>query len=159
MNIEQKYIDRFWSRVNKNGPNGCWEWTGCLEGKGYGRVGIGPNEAIKAHRLSVMLDGRDPTGMFVCHHCDNPKCVNPQHLFIGTPKDNVQDMLKKGRQSKVGGRGLNRKLSPGDVLDIRYYATTPERIKQLAKEYKVSEGLIKDILKGKIYTDVVTDIL
>ena len=86
---------RFWSKVKKT--DGCWLWTGHLDYQGYGDFTIGRKQRYRAHRYSVILDGRDPTGKYVCHHCDNPSCVRPDHLFIGTPLDNMQDKMKKGR--------------------------------------------------------------
>ena len=82
--------------------NGCWNWTQSTNHSGYG-VGIFNMKKDLAHRLSWRAHRGDiPAGMFVCHHCDNPGCVNPDHLFLGTPADNVRDMLAKGRQSKPG---------------------------------------------------------
>ena len=106
--MEQKYIDRFWNKVDKtSNPNGCWEWTAFIDkdGKGYGRAYDG-NTQMGAHRLSVIIDGRDPSGKYVCHTCDNPKCVNPTHLFLGTQQDNLNDMKSKGR--KNGRKKINR---------------------------------------------------
>jgi HNH endonuclease len=90
--------ERFWSKVDKSGD--CWVWTGSRDLKGYGKINIGCTPTL-AHRVSWQIKSGDiPEGLFVLHRCDNPPCVNPAHLFIGTAGDNVQDMMSKGRQRK-----------------------------------------------------------
>ena len=89
------YMDRFWDKVDKTGE--CWIWTASKNKKGYGRFGFG-SRAQLAHRVSWLLsNGEIPDGMLACHTCDNPPCVNPSHLWLGTQKDNVVDMSSKGR--------------------------------------------------------------
>lgn len=97
--------ERFWAKVNKDGPTvraelgPCWAWTADRNHKGYGRLQLGGNVVELAHRYSWALHvGPIPEGMLVCHHCDNPVCVRPEHLFVGTAKDNTADMIAKGRQ-------------------------------------------------------------
>jgi len=91
--------DRFEEKVSIEPNSGCWLWTGAANAAGYGRLYVWPEgKHQKAHRISYELHvGAIPDGMFVCHRCDNPSCVNPQHLFIGTRQDNVDDMNRKGR--------------------------------------------------------------
>jgi DNA-binding CsgD family transcriptional regulator len=92
-------IDRFWEKVVKT-PNGCWEWTAYKNKKGYGYFSVDGN-AITAHRFSYLhFNGEISEGLHVLHKCDNPSCVNPEHLFLGTNQDNVNDKVSKNRHPK-----------------------------------------------------------
>src|SRR5215831_7021758 len=102
-------IERFWSHVSK--ADGCWEWTAYRDPAGYGRLGAGSKKAgvILAHRFSWIIHfGPIPEGIHVCHHCDNPPCVRPEHLFLGSNADNHADMRAKGR-SNYGDRNAMRR--------------------------------------------------
>lgn len=95
MRYQPTLEERFWAKVEKT--DGCWLWTAALSTTGYGRIGVGKKMAY-THRLSwEMHNGPIPPGMHICHHCDNPKCVRPDHLFLGTRTDNMRDMWRKGR--------------------------------------------------------------
>jgi len=132
-------------------PSGCWEWNGSLNNMGYGQI-VGDEPVRRlwlAHRAAFALEnGPIPEGFIVCHRCDNPPCVNPGHLFLGTMKDNSQDMARKGRT------GVRPKLSHDQVVDIRsQYKTfrTPglrgvfSNATELADEFGVSRDYIKAI--------------
>lgn len=89
-------MDRFWNKVNKTDT--CWLWTGCTNGIGYGLIRI-DTKLYSTHRFSYELHfGKIPVGIHVLHSCDNPLCVNPEHLFLGNQKDNMRDMMNKGRK-------------------------------------------------------------
>lgn len=104
MSLEQ----RFWLKVNKTGP--CWLWTASQHSEGYGHI-RGDKTMRKAHRVSWELHfGAIPDGLFVCHHCDERRCVRPDHLFLGTALSNHRDMSRKGRASG-GVRGVNNPLT------------------------------------------------
>jgi HNH endonuclease len=93
--IQGSSDERFWGRVDKSGE--CWEWTGSLGSHGYGEFGVA-GDRVLAHRYSYELaSGPIPDGLYVCHHCDNRRCVRPDHLFLGTARDNALDMVRKGR--------------------------------------------------------------
>lgn len=103
--------ERFWSHVDKSGD--CWVWTSSRNQHGYGQVHFQSRPRF-AHRVSwILTNGEILNDLWVLHHCDNPPCVRPDHLFLGTPKDNSQDMVRKGRQRK-GGHGHTKQQ--GGVL-------------------------------------------
>jgi hypothetical protein len=96
--------ERFWSKIDKKGENDCWLWTAGRDGVGYGQFKPRSYVRVGAHRFAYELThGEIPSGLFVCHTCDNRLCCNPKHLFLGAAKDNQQDMARKGRGTK--GRG------------------------------------------------------
>lgn len=92
-------VERFWAKVDRKGPNDCWEWTRAKLPKGYGQCGW-RGKTMQAHRLAYMLSNPQdiPDGLLVLHTCDNPPCCNPQHLRLGTAQDNSADMVNKSRQ-------------------------------------------------------------
>jgi hypothetical protein len=147
----------FWSRVDKTpgfGPNGdCWRYTGGLC-SGYGHITI-QKKTVKAHRFSYELHcGPIPEGMVICHKCDTPACVNPDNLFIGTPRQNIDDMLAKDRQLK-GTDNPKAKLTDEQVREMRYrrdHDKTPTR--QLATDYGIAEVTVKRVISRRAWSHI-----
>jgi len=114
----------FWAYVKPGSPDECWEWQGCRQPSGYGIVSFDTKQTL-AHRVSYLLHyGVEPGDHFVCHTCDNPPCVNPAHLFIGTHTDNVRDMVAKdrhiyGERSRCDLHPPGAYSSPSNVQDAR----------------------------------------
>lgn len=132
---------RFWSKVDKRGPDECWEWTGCKR-EGYGRFWDGKRMVQATHFVWEFHTGQKVLkGMDVCHRCDNRVCVNPNHLFIGTRKDNMRDCVRKERQARGRDHG-HSKLTDQDVIQIRNNPGTQE---QIATEYGVIRQTISKI--------------
>lgn len=145
--------DRFWAKVAVAGPDDCWLWTAGQTIWGYGNIGTENGQMRMAHRISWELHyGPIPRGLFVCHHCDNPPCVNPAHLFIGPPKINTQDMISKGRHGDTGAKGERNghaKLTAEQVREIR--ASTNPNDSDLARHYGVSPTTVTLARKGKTW--------
>jgi hypothetical protein len=141
--------DRFWEKVDRRGPDDCWLWTGGSHSRGYGQFGLGGRLVIASRLSYEWANGPIPDGMFVCHSCDNPPCVNPAHLWLGTPADNAADKAAKGRASSLAGASNPRaKLTDGDVRAIR---EDPRAPKAIAAEYGVSDTAVRFIKEGRTW--------
>lgn len=135
---------RFWEKVDKRGPNECWNWTHGRDRGGYGTFGDFKRSG-KAHRYSYELHfGPIPPNTDVCHKCDNPSCVNPNHLFLGTRQVNVDDMVAKDRHTR-GERSVQARLNESQVKAIRQRISKGEPTSVLAHEFGVSQATICDI--------------
>ena len=150
-----KLTERFWSKVDGNDPNECWNWTAGKQANGYGAF-VYAGKTRYAHRFSWLLHfGTIPEGMFVCHHCDNPGCVNPKHLFLGTQTDNMQDAITKGRIGR-GEKHRNSKLTEVQVLAIRaeyqYHGKNKARV--LAKKHGVTTTTINRVVTRKTWKHI-----
>lgn len=129
----------------------CWNWTGGKNSSGYGCLNT-KNGSELAHRLSYdEFNGDIPSGSFICHKCDNPGCVNPEHLFLGTSKDNYDDMVSKGRNTNKGSNQHNSKLKEGDVLEIRRLLAEGKKLNYIAAIYGVTFQAISRIKTRKIW--------
>lgn len=139
--------DRFWEKVSKS--DGCWEWTGAISQKGYGNFWDGARY-VNAHKFSWEFQhGKAPDRMCVCHVCDNPKCVRPDHLFIGSYSDNMQDCSKKGRLNHYFGESSPAaKLTEAQVLEIRRAHAQGARMSDLARRYGLTQSSIALIVRG-----------
>lgn len=152
-----KTEDQFWSSKTVS-DKGCWEWTRSLRSNGYGQLRWKERANISAHRLSYILSkGPIPDGMLVCHTCDNRKCINPDHLFLGTYQDNHDDMILKGRKRWVARRGSmqgNSKLNEADVALIKRKLSEGEKGRHIAAKFGVSPSTISLIKLGKFWRHV-----
>lgn len=139
---------RFWAKVNKT--DSCWLWTAALS-HGYGAIAWGSRRQMAAHRVAYELEiGSIPTGMEVCHHCDNPPCVNPAHLFIGTHADNMADMAAKGRSPSMANEKCGKtKLTDVEVDHIRLMAVQGMKQVEIARYFGIHDGHVSRILSGK----------
>jgi len=157
-------MNRFWDKVKIGKLEECWPWTASVFSKtGYGAFGIGTcrkdAKTTTAHRVSYeLVKGSIPKGFFVLHHCDNRRCVNPHHLFVGTQKDNIQDMLKKGRNRYVAHKGEQNgsaKLSELDVRNIRMALQRGYSLNNIAKIVGTSKRTILRIKQGVSWKHVI----
>lgn len=168
-NYTPQIIKRFWSKVAMS--DGCWLWTGCRNAKGYGSFYC-PDKVRKAHRIAwEIANGEIPTGIQVCHHCDNPSCVRPDHLFLGTQSDNSQDMVRKHRHwlqkepkrsllptfrraEQRGEQNENAKTNDNQVREIRRLHQEGYSSRQIASLFDMSERNIRRIIRGELWSHV-----
>jgi hypothetical protein len=146
MNNEQ-LEGRFWSKVKKT--TDCWLWIGSKGTRGYGQFWNGI-KTVRAHRFVwEVTNGLIPEGLYVCHRCDNPLCVNPTHLFLGTQQDNMNDSIAKGRRDECylhGEAHPGHKLTEGDVTAIREIRSSQ---RDIARRFRISRRTVVEIIRGK----------
>ena len=144
----------FWKHVDKLSKNECWNWKASTGTPGYGNLWNG-SKNVTAHRVSWIINyGNIPNKMFVCHKCDNRRCVNPAHLFLGSQLDNMHDMINKNRAKKTPCYGFKNnltKISFSSITKIRkqYSAGNISQAK-VAKKFKVSQAHVCDIIRFKV---------
>lgn len=152
-------IERFWRRVDKKSHDECWEWKGAKASKKkpYGVIKLsrdGKCVGILAHRVSYELSGREiEDGLIVCHSCDNPSCVNPSHLWMGTDADNSKDKVSKNRHTK-GSDAWIAKLSESQIPEIYKLYSDGWTQSEIGAKFEVSPKVISSILTGKSWKHV-----
>jgi len=146
--------DRIENKVELVTESGCWIWMGTTTTRGYGQI-ESDTKKYYAHRASYQaFVGEIPEGMNVCHRCDNRFCVNPSHLFLGTQKDNLQDMKRKGR-STIGEKNARSKLTHAQVAMIKVLLKNKTQTdERLAEQFGVTRGAINLIKQGKRWNHV-----
>lgn len=150
--------ERLWSKVLVGGPDDCWLWTGART-KGYGSMWDG-RRVTYAHRVAHEMEvGPIPTGLLVCHRCDTPLCVNPGHLFLGTPADNTADMMAKGRHhpsplSTGPGEANGRAILSRSAVEAIRREYVPRRVplRVFADRYGVTTSAIHAVVRGRSWT-------
>ena len=152
---------RFWRRVDKRSDDECWNWTGAKHKSGHARMRVGSRKDHSdryegCHRLAwVLTVGPVPLGMAVCHHCDNPACCNPKHLFIGSLADNNRDRHRKGRTVLSRGEAHgNAKLTSADVVLIRSLRAGGVPFRRLARVFSVDPKQIMNITRRLAWVHV-----
>lgn len=149
---------RFWAKVQKLSEDECWVWTAYQDKNMYGKFRLNNGDGIRAHvyswELYVGHSLPKNVGIEVCHKCDHPYCVNPNHLFLGTVLDNTEDKVNKGRQAK-GEKLPQSKLNDNQIREIKtLYTTKQYTVQQLVSKFSVVRTTITSILRGKNWKHV-----
>ena len=142
--IKQDQVERFWEKVNKLSDDECWEWQGGIKETGRGLCWYN-SKVTTAHRASWQIHFGSTEGLNVLHKCDNGKCVNPYHLFLGTLSDNSRDMVKKGRH--VGNTRFNKEIAARIKNDYSFRKVT---IKMIAQKYNMAYTTAFKIIHNKV---------
>lgn len=164
--IPEVFAGRFWEKVHQIPFHSCWEWGGYREPDGYGQIIMGSRRRGRkqlAHRIAFALaNGPIPADSLVCHRCDNRGCVRPEHLFLGTPQDNISDFVSKGRHLRLrsepvaprermaSGNGM-RRLTWAQVREIRARYQRGETQREIASLYGISRQHVQRIVRLKVW--------
>jgi len=151
--VKPTVLERFLAKVSPEPVSGCWLWKGHVRRDGYGTF-TEKRKTRGAHRMAwILLRGEIAAGLLVCHKCDQPCCVNPEHLFLGTHRENVHDMLRKGR-ARTGARHPFAKLNVEKVAQIRALLAQGLSQSEAARQWGVSVTTIHAIARGKTWREV-----
>ena len=156
MNITKPQTERFYSKISKDQQTGCWEWTAALDRDGYGTFKLN-GKKWRAHRLSWTIKNGDiPEDIVVCHSCDNRKCCNDAHLFLGNNRMNTYDAIRKRRKADTSGEANGRaKLTENKVIEVRYLCDQGLLSqREISDRTGVSQSLISLIKAKKIWKNV-----
>jgi hypothetical protein len=158
--LDQDTIKRFWNKVQKT--DGCWLWTGTMGGSGYGQIRVGSRtdqsrKTLVASRVSWEIHyGKIPIGMKVLHKCDNPPCVNPEHLFLGSDRDNVHDAMNKNRWFCQGG-GHYQKLTLEQAVQVKQLLGTGMRQIDISRALGIDKCNVQRIASGTHWAQQIKD--
>ncbi len=144
-------LDRLYAHIEPDTNGGCWLWSAALTPGGYGQMGVSPNWKLQpSHRVSYELHcGPIPDGLHVCHKCDVRACVNPAHLFLGTRRDNMQDMVAKGRANPFRGeQNKASRLTEADVLEIRRLRGEGLTFRALGRRFGIAHATAREACAG-----------
>lgn len=150
MTRERLSVETLFHRKYTKVSSGCWEWSARISPFGYGQFSTSDGDSWQAHRFSYTLHkGKIPKGLCVCHTCDNRKCVNPTHLWVGTRNDNIQDMHRKGRARKATSeKNDGAKISWQEVREIRKLYPLMKSHRKLAVKFNISRRQISRITRN-----------
>jgi len=147
-------ITRFWSMVDRRGPNDCWNWTASQDKDGYGRFHDCNNSSYQAHRIAFAVCNGD-TKLQVCHNCNNPACCNPSHLYAGSQSKNIQQCYDDGRAFICCGENSgNVKLTESKVLQIRELYRDGWLQREIAEKFGICQVRVSEICRGKAWKHV-----
>ena len=156
--VTETIYEKLQRQITVNSLTECWEWTGARDKDGYGVISVPrPKHRNTAHRVSwrIFNHAEIPKGLLVCHHCDNPPCCNPKHLFLGTASDNFKDCIKKGRYPiRKGEQSPMSKLNNAKVTEMRALWKQGISQPELAKRYGVKPNTVSQILSGKLWRHI-----
>ena len=149
--IYEEMRDWVWKHMDISDPDKCWNWKGKKNIKGYGRMIMFQREYAATRVVYEIVNGKIPSGYLICHKCDNPSCCNPNHLFAGLPKDNMEDMVQKNRNNW----STHAKLNESQVKEVRKLFSTGEyKEKELAIMFDVSKTIIARVVREETYKEV-----